>query len=107
MSIVKRASTDNWTEEISFSPFDSLYIQMNEKNFDCIESTNSSKETDFDRENAKLIVSELIDLVNDERSHRDIAIGIEITKTVYLLVKQGGLRRKEVISHPQVSNVKK
>ncbi len=67
-----------------------LLIEMNE-------------EENFD--NTKLIVSELIDLLNDERSHRDITIGIEIIKTVHLLVKQGEVRRKEIISHPQVSNI--
>jgi hypothetical protein len=65
-----------------------------------VQSKNSSEEND----SAKSIVSELIDLFNDEKSYRDIVISTEITKTVHLLVKQGGLRRKEIISHPQVSS---
>ncbi len=60
---------------------------------------NSSEGIQNEKEKAKLI-----DLLNDQRSYRDIAIGIEITKTIHLLVKQGGFRRKEVISHPQVSD---
>ena len=82
-------------------------MDMNERSLDCTESTSFSKGTDCDKENAKLIVSELLDLLHDERSYRDIAIGIELTKTVYLIVKQGGFRRKEVLSHPQVSSVEK
>ncbi len=70
-----------------------------------IESKASSTENDYEKENAKLIVSELIDLLNDESAYRDVAIVIEITKTVHLLVKQGGYRRKEIIYHPQVSNL--
>jgi hypothetical protein len=72
---------------------------MNENNFDSIQSTNSSEEIDY----TKSIISELIDLLNDEKSYRDILIATEITKTVHLIVKQGGSRRKEIISHPQVS----
>ncbi len=73
--------------------------QMNEHNFDYIQSKNSSEEIENEKEKAKLI-----DLLNDQRSYRHIAIGIEITKTIHLLVKKGGFRRKEVISHPQVSD---
>jgi hypothetical protein len=62
---------------------------------------NSSSE----KENTKLIISELIDLLNDERSYKDIGIIIEITKTIHLLVKQGGSSRNEILSHPQVSRV--
>ncbi len=61
---------------------------------------NSFEEND----DAKSIVSELIDLFNDEKSYQDIVITMEITKTVHLLVKQGGSRRKEIISHPHVNN---
>jgi len=78
---------------------------MNENNFDDIESKTFSKSIDYEKDNAKLIVSELIDLLNDEKSSRDILINTEITKTIHLLVKQGGSRRKEIISHPQVSNI--
>ena len=56
-----------------------------------------------ENDNAKLIVSELIDLLNDETSYRDITISTEIIQTVHLLVKQGGTRRKEILSHPQVN----
>ena len=63
--------------------------------------------TEKEEENTKLIVSELLDLLNDERSYRDVDIAIEIIKTVNLLVKQGGDRRKEIISHPQVSHINK
>ena len=59
----------------------------------------------MNEDNTKLIISELIDLLNDERSYKDIAIIIEITKTVHLLVKQGGSSRNEIISHPQVSRI--
>jgi hypothetical protein len=61
---------------------------------------NSSEEID----NTKLIISELIDLLNDEKSYRDIVISTEITKTIHLLIKQGGSRRNEIISHPYVSS---
>ncbi|CAF0936298.1 unnamed protein product [Adineta ricciae] len=65
---------------------------------------NSSLETQqsSDEENAKLIVSELIDLLNDERAYRDLSVVTEISKTVHLLVKQNDCRRKEVIRHPQL-----
>jgi len=61
---------------------------------------NSFEENDY----AKSIVSELIDLFNDEKSYQDIVITMEITKTIHLLVKQGGSRRKEIISHPHVNS---
>lgn len=51
----------------------------------------------------KLIVSELIDLLQDDKTYRDIAISTEIIKTIRLLVKQSESSRKEVISHPEVS----
>lgn len=54
--------------------------------------------------NSKLIVSELIDLLKDEKSCQDVVISTEIIKTIRLLVKQGESGRKEIISHPQVSN---
>lgn len=56
-----------------------------------------------EKENARLIISELIDLFNDQRSYRDISIAIEITKTLQLLVRQSHFRRDEVLAHPQVS----
>lgn len=56
-----------------------------------------------EKEKAKLIVSELIDLFNDQRSYRDVSIAIEVTKTLQLLVRQNHVRRDEVLSHPQVS----
>lgn len=55
-----------------------------------------------EKEKAKLIVSELIDLFNDQRSYRDISIAIEVTKTLQLLVRQNHVRRDEVLSHPQL-----
>ena len=65
----------------------------------------TSEEGDYEKENAQSIVSELIDLLNNERSYQDMGIIIEITKTIHLLVKQGGSRREEIISHPQVSRI--
>ncbi|CAF3458582.1 unnamed protein product [Rotaria sp. Silwood1] len=63
---------------------------------------NTSNNIDYDKENAKLIVSELIDLLNDERSYRDIGIATEITKTVHLLIKQGGCRKQEIFAYPNL-----
>ncbi|CAF3707814.1 unnamed protein product [Rotaria socialis] len=70
-----------------------------EKNF---ESKNSLGNFDQKNDNAALIVSELIDLLNDERTYRDMGIIIEITKTVHLLIKQGGSRSNEVLAHPNL-----
>ncbi|CAF2515842.1 unnamed protein product [Rotaria sp. Silwood2] len=75
---------------------------MSENNSSFTESKNSSGEIGYEKENAKLIVSELIDLLNDERSYQDIGIATEITKTVHLLIKQGGSRRKEILAHPNL-----
>ncbi|UJR28689.1 hypothetical protein I4U23_009918 [Adineta vaga] len=63
---------------------------------------SSGEKIDHDEENAKLIVSELIDLLQDERAYRDLAVVTEITKTVQLLIRQKDCRRKEVINHPQL-----
>ncbi|CAF0899697.1 unnamed protein product [Rotaria sp. Silwood1] len=63
---------------------------------------NTSNNIDYDKENAKLIVSELMDLLNDERSYRDIGIATEITKTVHLLIKQGGCRKQEIFAYPNL-----
>ncbi|CAF0816034.1 unnamed protein product [Adineta steineri] len=67
-----------------------------------IKSKTSLEENDYEKENAKLIISELIDLLNDERIYKDIDVIIEITKTIHLLVKQGGYRRKQIIEHPHL-----
>ncbi|CAF1263126.1 unnamed protein product [Rotaria sordida] len=75
---------------------------MNENNLSYTELRNLSKEIDYEKQNAKLIVFELIDLLNDERSYRDIGIITEITKTIHLLIKQGGSRRKEILAHPNL-----
>lgn len=62
-------------------------------------------ETANDEDNAKLVVSELLDLLNDERACRDVNIASEIVRTVRLLVKQNDCRKQEVIAHPQVSGL--
>lgn len=76
---------------------------MNKYNSSCVQTNISSDEVDCEKENTKTIVTELIDLLNDDRSYQDIGIVTEITKTVHLLIKQGDARRKQVISHPSVS----
>lgn len=57
---------------------------------------------DHKDENTRVIVAELIDLLNDERSLQDLAVITEILKTVHLLVKEGDKQREEIIHHPQV-----
>ena len=51
----------------------------------------------------RLIVSELINLLAEECTNRDVTITLEIIKTVHALVHEGGTRRKCVVSHSQVS----
>lgn len=76
---------------------------MDRSNSETIDSSAASIAIKREDDNARLIVAELIDLLNDSRSQQDTAVITEIIKTVHLLVKEGGNRREEIISHPQVS----
>lgn len=77
---------------------------MNDSNLEGVNRPTVDDRSDHhEGENARLIVAELIDLLDDQRSHQDTTIVTEIIKTVHLLVKEGGIRRNEIITHPQVS----
>ena len=68
---------------------------MDESALESIEENSSVIDT-------KLIVSELINLLAEESSNRDVGIILEIIKTVHALVHEGGTRRRGIVSHSQV-----
>lgn len=78
---------------------------MSETNLDYIESKSTLEIADHENENAAFIITELTDLLNDERTYQDVSIVTEIIKTVRLLIKQGGCRRKIIFVHSNVSKL--
>jgi hypothetical protein len=77
-------------------------MSMNNSQFERVDTFVTSIDDDDDDRNARAIVIELIDLLDENRSNHETVIVTEIIQTVHLLVKQGGKRRDEIIAHPQV-----